>query len=150
MFFIKKGKIALMGSMGLMEKLMGPGEHFGDLALLLSANRTDQAVALANSDLMALRPTDLAMCMKSFPKSAGIVRQAAMDKCAFSLPALRSACAQTLCSSLSIQFQVACTSQAAAGSMFAWLCPSVQRASTYQFLPVLLVYRCSAASRLQR
>jgi hypothetical protein len=47
MFFIKKGKIALMGA-GLMARLMGPGEHFSDPGTVAHpANRTDQAVALA-------------------------------------------------------------------------------------------------------
>lgn len=80
MYIIQKGKVARMGSEGLMEQLLGPGEHFGDTALLLSANRKDQAVALAHSDLMALRAGDLAVCMKSFTKSASVVRRHAMEK----------------------------------------------------------------------
>lgn len=60
---------------GEMLAILHKGGFFGELALLATARRTAQCVALCHCDLTLLMAQDLVTAMKDFPDSAEKVRQ---------------------------------------------------------------------------
>ncbi|GAX77256.1 hypothetical protein CEUSTIGMA_g4702.t1 [Chlamydomonas eustigma] len=70
MYIIRKGYVAVVGKHNQLMSILGPGETFGEIALLTQAKRTAKCVALSNCDLCVLNSNDLKIIMKDYPSSA--------------------------------------------------------------------------------
>ena len=70
MYIIRKGNVAVVGKHNQLMSILGPGDNFGEIALLTQAKRTAMCVALNNCDLCVLNSYDLRAVMKDFPNSA--------------------------------------------------------------------------------
>ncbi|PNW70128.1 hypothetical protein CHLRE_17g706900v5 [Chlamydomonas reinhardtii] len=80
MYFITKGHVAVHNDNGEMLAILHKGGFFGELALLATARRTAQCVALCHCDLTLLMAHDLVAAMKDFPDSAEKVRAHAVKR----------------------------------------------------------------------
>ncbi|GFR48528.1 hypothetical protein Agub_g10423 [Astrephomene gubernaculifera] len=80
MYFITKGHVAVLNDNGEMLAVLHKGGFFGELALLATARRTAQCVALCHCDLTLLMAHDLVAAMKDFPDSAEKVRAHAVKR----------------------------------------------------------------------
>ncbi|GLI64818.1 hypothetical protein VaNZ11_008225 [Volvox africanus] len=80
MYFITKGHVAVHNDNGEMLAMLHKGGFFGELALLATARRTAQCVALCHCDLTLLMAHDLVAAMKDFPDSAEKVRAHAVKR----------------------------------------------------------------------
>ncbi|KAG2491337.1 hypothetical protein HYH03_010341 [Edaphochlamys debaryana] len=80
MYFITKGHVAVHNDNGEMLAVLHKGGFFGELALLATARRTAQCVALCHCDLTLLMAHDLVAAMKDFPDSAEKVRAHAVKR----------------------------------------------------------------------
>lgn len=65
-----QGHVAVMNDNSEMLAVLHKGGFFGELALLATARRTAQCVALCHCDLTLLMAHDLVAAMKDFPDSA--------------------------------------------------------------------------------
>mmetsp|Transcript_5229 Transcript_5229/g.11435 ORF Transcript_5229/g.11435 Transcript_5229/m.11435 type:complete len:751 (+) Transcript_5229:346-2598(+) len=80
MYFITKGTVAVLNSNTEMLAMLQAGGFFGELALLATARRTAQCVALNHCDLSLLMAHDLVNAMRDFPDSASMVRGRAVKR----------------------------------------------------------------------
>ena len=88
MFFIERGKIDITnhGMPGTTQHnlvvycTLGPGSHFGELAMLTSQRRTGAARAGTDCILSALRASDFNLVIKDFPKYYDDIIEGAMGR----------------------------------------------------------------------
>ncbi|KAG2485209.1 hypothetical protein HYH03_015996 [Edaphochlamys debaryana] len=80
MYIIKKGNVAVTSARCEIISLLGPGDIFGEVALLSTGKRTANCTALGFVDLAVLTKQDLAVVMHDYPYSAALIRQRAAEK----------------------------------------------------------------------
>nr|XP_018667906.1 uncharacterized protein LOC100185773 [Ciona intestinalis] len=69
MFFIQRGNVAILEDDDeTVCKVLGPGQHFGEVALLLATPRSRTIKALTNCDLNVLSKKDLDEILDKFPR----------------------------------------------------------------------------------
>ncbi|GFR51323.1 hypothetical protein Agub_g13688 [Astrephomene gubernaculifera] len=80
MYVIKKGNVAVTSPSAQMWGLLGPGEVFGEVALLSTGKRTANCTALGFVDLAVLTGPDLQAVMKDYPVSAALILERATQR----------------------------------------------------------------------
>lgn len=81
MFFIQRGNVAIMEEDDeTLAKVLGPGQHFGEVALLFASPRGRTITALTNCDLNVLSKKDLDDILDKFPKFRTQMTAIAQDR----------------------------------------------------------------------
>jgi CRP-like cAMP-binding protein/voltage-gated potassium channel Kch len=81
MYFIQRGHVGLMDpGTGAPFKALGPGQHFGEVALLYTCNRTQTVTALTNCDITVLSRKDLDDVLGRFPRFRSQLEKIAHDR----------------------------------------------------------------------
>lgn len=81
MYFIQRGNVAIMDADDKnIAVVLGPGQHFGEVALLFASPRARTIIALTNCDLNVLSKTDLDEVLGKFPKFRDQMTSIAQDR----------------------------------------------------------------------
>jgi CRP-like cAMP-binding protein len=79
MYFLCQGQVEVMDGAKRLATL-GPGDFFGELALLYSTPRTSTVRALAPSDAFVLRTADFVRLLEEQPVVAESIREVAKSR----------------------------------------------------------------------
>ncbi|XP_076825494.1 uncharacterized protein LOC143471047 [Clavelina lepadiformis] len=81
MFFIQRGNVAILEEDDeTITKVLGPGQHFGEIALLFATPRSRTIKAMTNCDLNVLGKTDLDDILNKFPRFRERMTAIAQDR----------------------------------------------------------------------
>src|SRR5262249_28922575 len=75
MYFICRGQVEVLDGAGKRVAVLGEGDFFGELALLLSQPRNASIRALTMCDLFVLDKADFNHVLKDYPEFAGSLRE---------------------------------------------------------------------------
>jgi len=80
MFFIQRGQVGIMDENDKIITSLGPGQHFGEVALLHNCSRSHTIKALTNCDITVLTRQDLNDVLMKFPQFSDQLKKTAADR----------------------------------------------------------------------
>jgi len=80
MYFINRGSVEVIGTDGQILDTLDEGDFFGEIALLLSQDRTASVRAVTDCDLLVLDRSDLSRAVRDHPHFANSIREVARKR----------------------------------------------------------------------
>jgi len=80
MYFLSKGKVAILSDEGQETATLYPGSYFGEIALLYSDKRTASVVALTFCDVLMLTKDQFEYVLQQFPREREQINNVAKDR----------------------------------------------------------------------
>ena len=80
MYFINRGSVEVIGTDGQVLDTLDEGGFFGEIALLLSRDRTASVSAVTDCDLLVLDRSDLSRAVRDHPHFANSIREVARKR----------------------------------------------------------------------
>jgi len=80
MYFLCRGQVEAVDSQGKLLNVLGPGDYFGELGLLLARPRTASVRAVTSCDLFVLDRADFQRALRDYPQLAATMHEVARER----------------------------------------------------------------------
>jgi glucose-6-phosphate 1-dehydrogenase len=80
MYFVCRGQVEAVDAQGKVLNVLGPGDYFGELSLLLARPRTASVRAVTSCDLFVLDRADFQRALRDYPQLAATLHEVAREK----------------------------------------------------------------------